>query len=212
MENICLVLGYGVFLPPNPEYQNYLAKALDICLQIKPSLIITCGGHTNKDHLDLSEASSIAHFFGNLHPNLKPSIICEDKSLTTAQNLAFSRNHLKVAGQTPQGLTIICDSIRVPKIFYLSLDIFSDIFGFKLSAEDRLSLLQDIYLNQDQNLIKDVSFIYKNLKIKGIPLSKSPEIISGQIISSMWEMHASDYPKLHQKFINWRKQKWGIKD
>jgi len=211
MKNICLVLGYGIFSPPNPEYQSYLEKALDLCFQANSTSIITCGGCSNKDHSDISEASSIAKVFTDLHPEAKPLIICEDKSLTTAQNLEFSRDRIKAMGQLPEKITIICDSIRVPKVLYLSLELFSDILNFKLSEEDRLSILQDIYLQQDQNLVRDISYIYKNLEIKGIPLSKSPEVVSYQIVSSMWEMHALDYPKLHQKFITWRKQKWGIK-
>jgi hypothetical protein len=211
MKNTCIVLGYGIFLPPNPEYQAYIEKALNICLQTKASSIIICGGYSNKDHPDISESSSIAKLFISLCPEIKQLIICEDRSLTTAQNIEFSRDRIKNTGQTPEKITIICDSIRVPKVLSLSLQLFSNILDFELSEEDRLNILQDIYLSQDPNLIRDVSFVYKSLEIKGIPLSQSPEIISYQIVSSMWEMHALDYPKLHQKFITWRKQKWGIK-
>lgn len=203
-------MGYGIFLPPNPEYQLYFEKALKLCLQAKATSIIICGGCSNKDHPGLSEASSIAKLFTDLHPGIEKSIICEDKSLTTIQNLEFSHNRIKATGQALEKITIICDSIRVPKVFTLSLELFADILNFKLSEEDRLNILQDIYLGQDPNLVREISFVYQNLEVKGIPLSQSPQIVSYQIISSMWEMRALKYPKLHQKFINWRKKKWGI--
>jgi len=211
MRNVGIVLAYGIFIPPNTEYQSYLEKAFNFCLQDATPIIITTGGYTNKKYPEISEASSVAKLFSSLHPDAKPAIFCEDKSLTTIQNLEFSCDYLKTSGQAPEKLTIICDSIRLPKILYSALDIFSDLLGFKLSKEERLNILLDLYLEQDPNLVRDISFAYKNLEIKGIPLSQSAEIVSYQIISSMWEMHALEYPKLHQKFIAWRKQKWEIK-
>jgi len=208
--NIAIVLGYGVFIPPQPEYQNYLKSALKICQEHQSDLIITCGGCSNKNHPTLSESESIGRFFLQLDPNLESHLYFENRSLSTPENLQFSRDYLASKNLTPEKIFITCDSIRVPKVFMLALQYFSSIYNFNLSEADRFQILGDIYTTQSPDLIRNVIYSYQHISIMGIPLSQTAQLASGQIVSSMLEMHAPDYPDLHQQFLAWRKHQWGI--
>jgi hypothetical protein len=211
MTDVGIVLAYGVFLPPNPLYQQYLDQALKLLLTSAPHLIITCGGHTNQNYPHLSEADTIAGYFLQKAPGLKSHIQAEISSLTTVQNLSNACRLIRTSKIVSPRLTIVCDSIRVPKVFYLSLQIFKSLLPSNLTKKDRLQILLDIYLNQPPDLIRPLKYDFHNLTVLGVPYSKSAQLASHQVMSSMLEMHALDYPDLHEQFVNWRKNKWGIR-
>jgi len=208
MKNISIVLGYGIFVKPNPDYQKYLESALDDILNCKSDLVITCGGCSNKDRPDLSEADSIRTLFLELHPELKSIITTETKSLSTPENLSQSLQLINRHYPNPETVTVYCDSCRVPKVFYLCLSLF--LKNQNLTEKEKLTILSNIYLSKLDDFSKNVELNYQNIKVVGIALSNSMTLISQQIISSMLEMHSFDYPDLHQQFIDWRKKKWGV--
>lgn len=208
MKNIGIILGYGVFIQPNPNYQKYLDSVYRHFSKNHPDLLIICGGYSNKNYPDISESKSIATFYHHYYPNIKFPIILEEQSLTTAQNLQFALKLLKP--NESLCVNIICDSIRVPKVINLALKIFDPIYHFNLSEPQCLKILMKYYLQPDFNLLKKIHFSQSQLSITGIPLSKSAKLASSQILSSMLEMHYLDYPDLHQQFITWRKKQWGI--
>lgn len=200
MENIAIILGYGVFIKPNHNYQSYLESVLENILSTSFEKIIICGGYSSSEHPSLSEAESIKQLFIKLQPKLASLLILEDKSLTTPQNLEFSQ---KIANN--QNITIYCDSVRVPKVFYLSFSLYFP----KLNEKEKLAVLAKV--GRELNFSQNVTMSYQNIKIIGIPFSKTIDLAAHQIISSMIEMHFIDYPDLHQQFIDYRLEKWGIK-
>lgn len=199
MKNTAIVLGYGVFVKPNPNYQKYLETALRAIKNNRCDQLIICGGFTSPKYPSLSEARSIKNFYEETAENLS-QIIVEEKSLTTAQNLEFSKKY------ATGNVTVYCDSIRAPKIFYLCLSLYYR----ELTEEQKLTILSEI--SYSMNFTKSVTLEYQLLKVVGIPLSDTMEMAAHQIISSMVEMHFEDYPKLHQRFVDYRQKLWKIKD
>lgn len=209
MRNISIILGYGVFIPPNANYQKYLEDVLNACLKNQPDLIIVCGGHSSSKYPDFSEAETIRDFYLRIHPELKSKIIIEPNSLSTPENLEFAKNLIIEKYQKIENVIVYCDSCRLPKVFYLSSSQFLN--SQNLSEKDRLVILGNIFLSQQPDVSQNISCTYQNLTVVGIPLSDTKELIAYQIMSSMLEMHAFDYPDLHRQFIDWRKKKWGFK-
>jgi len=205
MRNISIILGYGVFVEPNPEYQSYLNQVKNFILERDVDTIIITGGFTNPVIPHLSEASSISKY---LFPQSdKLNIILEEKSLTTYQNLLFSRDIISANIKTLDSILVIADSIRVPKVFFHALQIF-----FNIAIKESLDLLiSESRLHNPDILPDPISFSHQNLTVQGITLSCDPKQIAQQITSSLVESHYSEYPELNQDFVAWRKTRWGIK-
>lgn len=201
MSSITIILNYGVFIKPNPDYQQYLDSALEKSLLTNPDFIIICGGVTNSKYPELSEAESVQSYYLETHSELANKFLIEPTSNTTPQNLENSLEIIKNKNIELTKLNIICDSIRIPKVFFLSLSLFFP----DLSDKDKLKILQDICLSAEP------IFTYEYLSVSGIPLSNTIELAKHQIVSSMLEMHYLDYPDLHDQFIAWRKTIWGVK-
>ncbi|PIU73240.1 hypothetical protein COS78_03370 [Candidatus Shapirobacteria bacterium CG06_land_8_20_14_3_00_40_12] len=205
MRNISIILGYGVFVKPNPEYQLYLNQVKKVIQKNNPDTVIVTGGFTNPSIPHLSEASSISKY---LFPQSdKSNIILEEKSFTTYQNLLFSKEIIGTQLKTLDSILIIADSIRVPKVFFHALQIL-----FGIDTKKSLTLLINESRTKNPDLLPDpISFSYQNLIVQGISLSRDPKQIAHQITDSIIESHYSEFPELHQDFIIWRKQKWGLK-
>ncbi|MFA6602260.1 MAG: hypothetical protein WCT01_00505 [Candidatus Shapirobacteria bacterium] len=201
MSSISIILSYGVFIKPNPDYQVYLDSALNQSLATDCDYIILCGGVTNPTFPNLSESESVGTHFNEVKPNLKSKIILDTSSLTTPQNLEHAHKLITSKNLNPSIVNIFCDTIRSPKIFYLALTVFYP----DLSEKEKLEILQNIALSSNHELAHNL------IRIRGIPLSNSIEIATNQIIASMLEMHYFDYPDLHEQFVKWRKRQWGIK-
>ena len=202
MTNTCIILGYGVFIKPNHDYQKYLESSLEDALNHKPDKIITCAGCSKPKYPTLSEAVSMKNLFLESHPELSTIIVTEEQSLSTPQSLEFSQKFVE-----PGNVFIYCDSIRVPKVLYLAISLY-----FKnLTEKEKIETIGKIYISQNPDVSKKVVLTYQHITVVGTPLSNTIELASQQIVSSMLEMHAFDYPDLHQQFIDWRKKQWGVK-
>ncbi|MBP6989229.1 YdcF family protein [Candidatus Shapirobacteria bacterium] len=198
-SDTAIILGYGVLIKPNPNYEKYFLSALESIQSGNYQKIIFCGGCTNPNYPNLSEAQSIKKFFEETNLSL-PELITEDNSLTTAQNLEFFKKHVS------ENFTIFCDSVRVPKIFYLCLSLYYP----NLTEEQKLVILAET--GHQLNFAQSITMSYQNFQVTGIPLSDTMELAAHQIFSSMIEMHFEDYPNLHQRFIDYRKKLWKIKN
>ncbi len=207
MNNISIILGYGIFVKPMPEYQQYLETLLKDIINRQSDLIIICGGCSNKNYPKLSEAVSIRDFFLDLHPELNHQIIIEDKSLSTPQSLENSFDLIEQSHNDFSSINVYCDSCRSPKVLYLALSLLDK----TLTEKDKLEIIGHIYLNNSPDVSQKTFFNYKKLNIVGIPLSNNMSLIAHQIMSSMLEMHSFDYPDFHQQFVDWRKKQWGVR-
>lgn len=212
MTTISLVLGYGIYLPSNTayfdRYFSYIIPALQSAL---PDYIITTGGHTNSQHLDLSEAETIRDLLIEKLPGYDPShIIAESESFTSLDNLLKSQQLISTLPGDQKQLTIYCDSCRVPKIAYLSLGIFQP--AVPATEKDHLEQFISLILtDKTPDYSQRLTLSHPSFTLEGIPLSSEPSHFANQALSSMLEMHYLDYPDLHQRFISWRKKQWGIK-
>lgn len=204
--NTAIVLAYGIFQPENEQYKSYIDKAFEEISLLQSEKIIICGGITSRLFPTTSEAKSILDYVQEIYPEMKDRIDLEERSLTTLQNIEFARS--LVTDVTSQKITFFCDSIRSSKVFYLSLKFFSEPV---LSDEEIYQRLLTIMTTKKTHVLEDTILVYKNIEVKGINLEREITEVGDQITASMLEVAFSQYPSLHEEFIEWRKKEWGLK-
>ncbi len=209
--HITIVLPYGVFEESNLQYQAYLARTARILKENNTDIVMFCGGYTNKNLPHLSEATSVLRYLQQNINNLSKHFI-EERSLTTPQNLEFVRDILVQEKITPTKLSIICDSIRAPKVFFLAHDYFGKLLEKSVEEKELYRFLLEEGLVKERDITKDVSFDFKHIHIHGIALQRSKQEIGHQVIATMEEIVFSKYPELHASYIQARKKLWGIED
>lgn len=209
MNNIAIILGYGVYENSNVEYfDRYLSPVFENINSNNFDPIVICGGCTNKKYPNLSESKSIYDLYRSKYPNRKDKVILEEKSYTTSDNLKFAHELIAKYVNNNTRLTVFCDSWRSPKVFYMSLSQF---IKPKSSVSLRLDILNNIYMSTNFDFYNVTNIEHKNLQVIGYPLSNDNTQISQQIMASMIQMNSYDYPKVNSDFIKKRKQIWGIK-
>jgi len=209
MNNIAIILGYGVYDGSNIEYYDrYLAPVFNDIYNGKFDLVVICGGCTNKKYPKLSESKSIYNLYLSKYPNRKDKVVLEEKSYTTSDNLKFARKIITKHINKNTEFTVFCDSWRSPKVFYMSLSQF---IKPKSSVSLRLDISNNIYMSKSFDFYNITNIEYKNLKVIGYPLSNDNTQISQQIMASMIQMNSYDYPNVNRDFIKKRKKIWGIK-
>jgi hypothetical protein len=207
-----IVLGYGIFVEPNPEYKKYFEYAVGILNDTQCDVVVTTGGCSNKDFPQKSEAKTISEVLCEIDPKLKPKILLEEEALSTPQNIQFCARLLaQQSKHKVSGIVLIGDSIRIPKAAFLSMTYLSPILGVTLSVKERIKRLSGLYLEEKTDLLKQIRFSAGGVDVFGYPLSNKPYMYANQILSSMLEVFSPEFPDLHEEFIRWRKNKWGLK-
>jgi hypothetical protein len=199
--HVTIILPYGIFEELNTQYKNYIDEAVTKTLQNKPDILLLCGG-IKKD--GLTEAQSLQNYIQNKFIGTK--ILKEEKSYTTAGNLEYAKEELEKENIPLNALTIYCDSIRAPKIFLATLELWAQ----ELSEEQRYLELFNTLEPYHGEITKNVTLRYKNLTIEGIDLHRTYEELGYQIGASLIESMFLKYPKIHQTFVNYRKKKWNL--
>ncbi|MBI2464906.1 hypothetical protein HYV64_02075 [Candidatus Shapirobacteria bacterium] len=136
-------------------------------------------------------------------------MITENTSLSTPESLDFTAKIISSQHPDCQTITIYVDSCRVPKAFYLCLSLFLN--NKNLTEKEKIIILGQLYSEKLYDFSSSIEMNYKNITVVGVPLSDTLALVARQSIASMLEMHAFDYPDLHQQFIDHRKKEWGIK-
>jgi hypothetical protein len=151
MQYVFLVLGYGVpkRIEDNASYNAYLRLVLNqiyestSALKIKNPIIIFCGGKTDIYRpYRRDEAHEMQRLFKiwRRRTDLKKitkgwKFLTEDKSLSTLENLLFSRQILRKRKIKKAELVIFCEMTRQNKVSVLARKVFKN-FSVKVRAID----------------------------------------------------------------------------
>jgi len=118
------------------------------------------------------------------------------------------KNLLQEKSIQPESITIICDSIRAPKVFYLACTYLNDILHLDISEEEIYSRLLHHVTDTKMDITKGAHYSYKNLSIEGVNLHRSIDEVGLQVTSSMIEVGFTKYPQLEEEFLKWRKEQF----
>lgn len=198
--HIALILGYGVHLEGDFPYLDLIIPHLT-----GYDLIIPCGGFTDREIPDISEALSIQKYLES--KGIEKDFLLEDASLTTPENIINAKK-LIYSLENVDSITIFCDSIRAPKVAAQALQTFH-----KYSLEKSLQTLYEIYIYTKENqlpLTQNIQIIHKNLTVKGVALDRTKEEVAEQILASLIEqpMISNSIPR--EAFHNWRRKLWKL--
>ena len=212
MSKIAILLPSGVFQESNFQYKRYIDKGLQKIAEYQPDILFIPGGHTNKDLPDLSEAQSIFDYVGKTYPQLTEKVLLEENSLTTFENFIFIKEIIQEKKIEITELFIISDSIRIIKVYLLTTHLFKDLLQITDSEEQILESLLDQGLAGNVKPPHNSFLQFHTMVIDGIDLERSPEEIGAQIGATVLEEHYLEYPKLHQKAVEFRIKQLGLKD
>lgn len=206
-----IILCYGIFEDTNLQYKTYLDKALEIALDAQADSIVICGGLT-RSKSKVSEAQSVADYYLEQQPDLKEKLLLEERSITTPQNLEFAGDLLQTQQPLLDEIIVICDSIRLPKVYYLALTHLAAAVRVPVTEEGiYLSLLKQS-IEKRLDVTKDVAVAFKNIEVRGIWIDRQPSEIGQQIISTMQEIAAEKYPSVENTIVAARKKQWQLID
>ncbi len=207
---IALVLCYGVYESTNDHYRGYLDRVLAFIKEGEFDQVIIAGGYSNKD-LEISESKAVYDYYLSIDESLKDKLILEESSLTTEENIQFVGHLLKEKNSEVSELVVFCDSIRMIKVYMLSMFYFAVLCGFEYDEEKIYLELTDQCLNKQPNLLETTVLQYENILIQGMGLSRSINEVSLQISSTLLEVGSLRYPPISKTIIEWRKNLWGVK-
>jgi hypothetical protein len=198
--NIALILGYGVHLEGEFPYLDLIIPHLQSF-----DLIIPCGGFTNRDTPDISEALSIQKYLEST--GIEKDFLLEDASLTTPENILNGKKLID-SMEGVESITIFCDSIRVPKITIQALQAF---LGYSLEKSLNHGLELHIKWREKAHALTEETIVsHQNLTVHGVKLNRTPEEIGDQIIASLAEAHMVYDEKPRQRLHNWRRKLWKL--
>lgn len=207
---ITILLPYGIFEKSNLQYKKYLDQAFEIINKSTDQKLVFCGGLTN-NKTSLSEAKSLKNYFLEQNSNFnEDNIFLEEKSLTTPQNLKFALEILKEKEIVPSFIQIICDSIRVPKVYYFALTYFSALLGQDISEEQIYHTLLAKFVEHKLDLTKQIKVEYEKISIVGLSLTRTEKELGQQILATMEEIGGAKYPSLEEKILAIRKKEWQL--
>lgn len=207
--NIAIILGYGIFNKNDQKYKQYLDKSAQVIIENQADKVIFCGGFT-KSGIDVSEAQSMSNYFKEIEPELDSKIILEEKSITTLENIRFTNELLSKNNLKPEKIIVICDSIRLAKVFYFSLAHFSHLFGKNLSKKEIFEQYLEINTKEKYDYSQETSINYQNFLFYGVGMERSPEEIARQISTTILEVEAFEHKDLEEKITSYRKKLWNI--
>lgn len=212
MTKYALLLGYGIFghaKVSQAKYVDYVKSFASYVNQNKIDTIIISGGHTSPKHPLKSEAKSIAEY---LKPLLKgnTSIILEKWSLTTLDNIEFSKKFLNLEDST---VTVFCDNIRPQKVIWLVLHFW---FGLSKKKIEKYFVDYSVkyYITHftDEGLGKEMSkgFTYKNVTVKPYRMRTDIDDAISAIVGDMLEINSLYENSLSKRLTKYIKVKLGL--
>lgn len=208
--NIVIILGYGIFDKDNQKYKQYLDRSAQVVKDNQVDKVIFCGGFT-KSGINISEAQSMSDYFKELEPEIDSKIILEDKSITTLENIRFTSEVLSKNNFKPEKIIIICDSIRLAKVFYFSLAYFSHLFGKNLSKKEIFEQYLELNTKEKYDYSQEAIIEFQNFLFYGLGMDRSKEEIARQISTTILEIEAFEHKDLEEKITSYRKELWNIK-
>lgn len=194
---IGVVLLYGLFSQERTDYKGYLEFIAKEVNDKKLDSVILCGGFTDPKRPEESEASTAEKYLLSINTKFN-SYILEDKSITTNQNLEFSKTKLNESDE----IIVYCDLIRLAKVIWIATHFLLEVPQKEIYEE----LLKFAY---GKNLYK--SFIYKNMTIVGYDFpGKSKEEMIGQTFATLIDVMALYDNEFDELDVTYRKKDFGL--
>jgi len=207
---VLFILGYGIFQAEDERYAHYLEESLVHITEQKPEWIVLCGGYSNPKYQGVSEAASMAGWLIEKDPSLKDRIILEEESLTTFHNLKKAQLLLQERGIVPTVVSIICDSIRLPKTYFLAMAMYKEWLRLPQDEAEVLRQLANLHENVGLDVTKDLVVGTDIITVYGIARYGTAEEIGQQIVGSILEVRGLDHPELEEEFLARRRRRFGI--
>jgi hypothetical protein len=207
---INIILGYGIFTSKDKIYKDYLDTYLDAISKNIPDIIITTGGISNPRYPDLSEAKSMGKYLLSRNNTLKDKLFYEERSLSTNENLLYTKELLDQQGVNPNKIIIFCDSIRVVKVYYMACHIFNESLFLSMDDTKIYKHILELHETNKLNLLKNIIIKQRNLSIQGINMHRTPENIAKQISGTLAEIAIFNITELQDDAKKLRKKKFGL--
>ena len=204
-----VLLGYGLFDQSN-NYKRYLDNFASFVNKKNIEVAVLSGGHTNPRRPSESEASTISKYLEN-KVKQNTTILLEERALTTAQNIEFTRPLLKL---TSSSVTVFCDNIRTPKVMWYILhywfglskrEIENYFLGYSLKFYSKHFTTEQIGKELSKGLV------YKNVLVKPYRMRTDIDDAVSVQIASILEINSLYDKKLYSKLIKAIKIKFGLK-
>ena len=209
MARYAVLLGLGLFKRTNAAYRRYVINFASFVNRNEVDAIVLSGGHTDPKRPSESEAESIA---GYLQPLLKRDVrmMLEGRSLTTAQNVEFSRRFISPRDDV---VTVFCDNVRPPKVMWFILH-----FWFGLSRGEIEQYFVDYgrryysrhYTTEEigNEIVKGLT--YKNVTVRPYRMHERIEAAVSQEVGTLLEVNALYDKQLGRKLMKNIKVKFGL--
>jgi hypothetical protein len=195
--NLNILIGYGVYLDGDTKYQEYLDRSLEILKSSPAEVLITSGGNVNRNYPYYSEAESVANYLVSNLRSLEMKTILEESSFTASQKIRNCHQIAVSQNYTPSKLSVVCDSLDIPKIFFLTMYFFNDILNNNFTEEDiYISLLR--FLENIKDFSKSIQFEFGKCSFYGLPREHNLGDIYHSIVLSMAEIGFAKFQAAEQ--------------
>ena len=138
------------------------------------------------------------------------TILLEERSLTTAQNIEFTKSLLKLANGS---VTVFCDNIRPPKVMWYVMHYWFGLSKREIEnyfLEYSLKFYSKHFTTEQIGKELNKGLAYKNVLVKPYHMRTDiDDAISGQI-ASVLEINSLYDKKLYSKLIKAVKIKFGL--
>jgi len=133
---IYLICGYGVPKDINTDdnYRRYLGIVFNTIYSVsagKPATVVFAGGKTDVvKPYKRSEAGEMVRFFKPLMRGQDWNLVQETRSLSTVENLLYTKAQLAKKKIHPDSITVFCEATRVARVKALARDVFKGVRVF----------------------------------------------------------------------------------
>ena len=172
-----VVLLYGLDSPARVDYREYLDKVAGEIGKGGFGKVVLCGGFTDPQRVDESEASSVQAYLKDKVGGFE-NFVLEDRSINTNQNLEYAAGHVDEGDE----VVVFCERLRLAKVIWTAMH-----FLLKAGREDIYQeLLRYVSLS---DLV--VAFKYKNLSVVGFEFGRrSKEEMMDQSFRAILDVEA----------------------
>ncbi len=198
---IGIVLLYGLYTEEREDYREYLDYISDEIQRENLDKVMLCGGHTNPNRPDDSEASTVQDYL--LTKSTFNQYLLEDSSITTNQNLMYAAEKLTEMNINEEDeIFVYGDLTRKSKIAWIAIHEI-----LNLSQKEIFEFMLE-YVHE-QNIYKDIRC--RNLIVKGFDFAgKSREETIAMSFTAILDVLALYNPDLEKADTARRKQLFGI--
>jgi putative lipoic acid-binding regulatory protein len=211
MTRYAVIFGFGLFDETNLKYKAYLDRFAKLVAKKKIDAVVLCGGHTNVEFPEKSEAGTMAAYLTPILPD-SVKIYTEDRSLTTEQNVKFAKELLDLSPENK--IFLVADSVRFFKDFWFVLHHWYGLTKEEIITQLLSIMLTEISENPKRTIeLKEIKkkLKYKNTEIVIDALHKDYLNAMHTIITELFEIEALYDPKVYDKYMEMTRAKFRVK-